>query len=63
MFYDNAQTGYTPHFVELKYKYWANMQVHVCDVIKIINKVGNHMVWMIRFTEFRAGIRTKHIRK
>ena len=27
------------------------------------SKSGNHMVYMIGFTEFRAGIRTKHVRK
>ena len=26
-------------------------------------KAGNHVVLMIKFTEFRAGIRTKHVRK
>ena len=26
-------------------------------------KVGNHMVKMVGFTEFRAGILTKHVRK
>ena len=28
-----------------------------------IIKAGNHVVLMIGFTEFRAGIRTKHVRK
>ena len=27
------------------------------------SKAGNHVVQMIGFTEFRAGIRTKHVRK
>ena len=26
-------------------------------------KAGNHVVLMIGFMEFRAGIRTKHVRK
>ena len=25
------------------------------------NKAGNHVVLMIGYTEFRAGIRTKHV--
>ena len=28
-----------------------------------INKAGNHVVLMIGFMEFRAGIRIKHVRK
>ena len=27
------------------------------------SKAGNHVVSMIGFTEFRAGMRTKHLRK
>ena len=27
------------------------------------SKAGNHVVLMMGFTEFRAGIRTKHVRK
>ena len=28
-----------------------------------VTKAGNHVVLMIGFTKFRAGIRTKHVRK
>ena len=28
-----------------------------------LNKTGNHVVLLIGFTEFRVGIRTKHVRK
>ena len=31
--------------------------------IEGISKAGNHVVLLIGFTEFRAGIRTKHVRK
>ena len=30
---------------------------------KALVKAGNHLVLMIGFTEFCAGIRTKHVRK
>ena len=31
--------------------------------MKLTSKAGNHVVLMIGFTEFRAGIRTKRVRK
>ena len=41
--------------------YLLGLSTHVSAMANF--KAGNHVVLMIGFTEFRTGIRTKHIRK
>ena len=51
------------HCVKLRNEFSGSNFDFLCYIILDKNKSGNHVVLMIRFTKFRAGIRTKHVRR